>query len=129
MRYYFDTSIWIDIFEGRDRLSKKLLDKIIYEDNRIVYSQAIIAELIGFGYHFFDIKDLFRPFRYILTYVLIAKHNLGKAKDLASKRGIPKRDALHALLAREYRAILVTRDRDFERLRDIIISKRPEELI
>ncbi|MBI2047107.1 PIN domain-containing protein, partial [Candidatus Pacearchaeota archaeon] len=53
----------------------------------------------------------------------------GKAKDLSKKRDIPLFDALHALLARDQRATLVTRDKHFEKLSDIISYKKPEELI
>ena len=53
----------------------------------------------------------------------------GKAKDLAAKRNIPKMDALHALIARDAGALLVTLDHHFKELTDITKSYQPNELI
>ncbi len=51
-RFYFDTSIWLDFFENRDEpnfpkgtLAKKLIDKIIKEDWKIIYSDLNLMEL------------------------------------------------------------------------------------
>ena len=52
-----------------------------------------------------------------------------KAKDLSSKRDIPKGDALHALIARDNKATLVTLDNHFKKLLDITKPKRPQDLI
>ncbi|MBS3110269.1 PIN domain-containing protein [Candidatus Woesearchaeota archaeon] len=53
----------------------------------------------------------------------------GKAKDLSSKRKVPKADALHAVLARDNKAVLVTLDKHFKKLSDISKPKRPQDLI
>lgn len=52
-RYYFDTSIGLDLFETRNEINlpkglfaEKLIAKIISEDKIIAYSNAIIDELI-----------------------------------------------------------------------------------
>jgi len=42
---------------------------------------------------------------------------------------VPKGDAIHALIARNHKAVLVTYDQDFEKLNDIINSKTPRELV
>ena len=52
-----------------------------------------------------------------------------KSKDLSSKRDIPKGDALHALIARDNKATLVTLDNHFKKLYDITKSKRPQDII
>jgi hypothetical protein len=44
----------------------------------------------------------------ILIFVKATSKQLGKAKDLASKREIPKGDALQGLIARDHHAILVS---------------------
>jgi len=81
------------------------------------------------GYPIFDIKNIFKPFKPILIFVESTKKEIGKAKDLSLKRNIPKRDALHALIARDNRAILVTLDEHYKKLKDIIETKRPQDLI
>ena len=135
MRYYFDTSIWLDLFEKREEFPYKftsvqrLLKYIRLHNDKIVYSKAVIDELRKLGYSSFELGILFRRFRQLLIRVWQTKHHYGKAKDLAAKRDIPFFDALHALLAREAKAILISRDKDFQRLQDIVINKKPEEII
>src|SRR3989338_2738312 len=134
-RYYFDTSIWLDLFENRDEehlLKGKhvwaLMKKILAEDSLIIYSDIIVEELHDFGYPPYKIEALFQPFQRILLFVYANENQKWKANDLCKKRNIPPYDALHALIARENNAIMVTRDHDFQLLLDIIIPKRPEEL-
>ncbi len=134
--YYLDTSIWLDFFEDRDepnfskgKLTHKLLNKIIKEDSKIIYTNLIFKEMRDFGYTYFELKYLFKPFNKILIYTRPTKKQYGKAKDLAAKRKVPLVDAIHALIARDNKAVLITRDHHFKRLLDITKSKRPEDLI
>jgi predicted nucleic acid-binding protein len=135
-KYYFDTSIWIDLFENRNETNlpkgemvQELINKIIKDNNKIIFSSLIIQELKDFGYQYPEIKELFIPFNKILIYYEPYKRLYGKARDLSLKREIPILDALHALLARDSKSILVTRDRHFQKLLDITKPKRPEEII
>ena len=72
---------------------------------------------------------MFKSLKLILIFVESTEKQIGKAKDLSLKRNIPKRDALHALIARDNNAILVTLDKHFQQIRDIIEPKRPQDLI
>lgn len=135
-KYYFDTSIWLDLFEGRDepglpkgRFARELINKIMKSDDIILYSDVVMAEMSEIGYAYNEIKDNFGHLSRILVYVESTKVQLGKAKDLSAKREVPKRDALHALMARDSGAVLVTRDKHFNELRDITASKKPEECL
>ena len=56
-KYYFDTSIWLDFFEKRDEpnfpkgtWAKELINKIIKEDDKILFSDNNLLELINIGY-------------------------------------------------------------------------------
>ncbi len=136
MRYYFDTSIWLDLFEAREEhhlhkytYIRQLLEKITHCDDAIIYSKIVINELISLGYTRYELNALFTSYQPFLIYVWYTRQHAGKAKDLAFKRKIPLSDAFHALIARENKATLVTRDRDFKKLRDIVITKTPEELL
>lgn len=135
-KYYFDTSIWLDFFENRDEPNlpkgewvNKLINKIIAEDNRIIYSDHIIVELGLAGYNSYEIENMFERMKQVLIFVESTEKQIGKAKDLSSKRNIPKGDALHALIARDSRAVLVTLDNHFKKIRDITGPKRPQDLI
>lgn len=134
--YYFDTSIWLDFFENRDKpnmpkseWARKLVRKIISEKNKILISEAVKNELMGLSYSRYEIEMLFGPFRNNIVEIYTNKKQYGKAKDLKKKRKIPFLDALHAVLARDSKAIMVTRDLHFNKLLDITKYKKPEELI
>ena len=135
-KYYLDTSIWLDLFENRNepnlpkgQLVNELLNNIIKEDARIVCSEIIKNEMIAIGYSKYEITELFLLFKRIILWVHSDRRQFGKAKDLSKKNDIPLFDALHAIIARDNRAIMVTRDKHFEKLLDITIYKKPEELI
>ena len=134
--YYFDTGIWLDLWELRDEpnfpkgtWAQKLLNKIIGENGKIIYSEVTLLELGVVGYSTYDIAELFRPLQRILEFVESSEKQMNRANDLAATRQVPKRDILHALIAKEQRAALITYDRHFQILRDIIEPKRPRDFI
>ena len=134
--FYFDTSIWLDLIEERDEpnlpkseLAHKLLNKITRNSDKILYSDVILFELNVLGYSSYEVNDLFESIRPLLIFVESTEKQMRKAKDLALKRNVPKRDALHALIARDNKAILVTLDKHFQKLLDVIKSGRPQDFI
>ena len=134
-RFYLDTSIWLDLFEQRDelnlpkcQLAQKLLDKIVEENDNVIYSDVHFTELKKLGYTYFEIKRLFYPFKHVLLLVSSNKF-VGKSRNIAKKRNIPQGDIIHALIARNTNSILVTRDKHFQKLLDITKPRAPEELI
>ncbi len=135
-RYYFDTSIWLDFFENRDlpnipksKWATKLIERIVKENDRIIYSDANEEELIGQNYTHQEIEFLFSKIKGIMIGVEFTRAQFGKARDLAQKRSLPIFDALHALIARDNKAMLITLDNDFRKLKDITIIKGPQEII
>lgn len=135
-RFYFDTSIWLDFFEDRNEpnlpksdLVKKLVVRIMEEGDSIIVSEVVKNEMLGLGYSRYDIDNSFFPWREIIFFVYSTKRQFGKAKDLSKKRGIPLLDALHAIIARDCQAIMVTRDHHFNEISDITRYKKPEEII
>lgn len=134
--YYFDTSVWLDFFEERDepnlpktKLAKELIKKIVKEKGKIVYSEVVKNEMLSLGYSRYDIDSMFLPIQTILIYANSTRKQFGKAKDLSKKREIPLSDALHAILARDNRALMITRDKHFDKLSDITKHKKPEDII
>lgn len=135
-KYYPDTSIWLDFFENRNEpnlpkgdWAHKLLDKITEKDDKIIYSDIIILELGVVGYQPHEIEKLFDKIKPILIFVESTEKQARRAKELSSKRDIPKGDALHALIARDNKATLITLDNHFKKLLDITKPKRPQDLI
>jgi predicted nucleic acid-binding protein len=135
MRYYFDTSIWLDFFEERNvshlpksDIVNELIHNIVNEANIIIYSNAILDELVKLGYGEQEINTLLYELKNYLLFVEFTDKQFGKAKDLSIKRDVPLLDALHALIARDNKCIMVTRDAHFKKLLDIIKAHKPEEL-
>lgn len=134
--YYLDTSVQLDFLENRNEpgipkgeWAKKLIKIIIEEEDKIIVSDNNLLELANLGYTEFDIDGLLMKFKLNIVFVESTGKEIGKAKDLAYKREIPKRDALHALIARDNEAILITLDRHFQKLSDIIKPHSPKEFI
>ncbi|MBI2656904.1 PIN domain-containing protein [Candidatus Woesearchaeota archaeon] len=135
-KYYLDTSIWLDFFENRNEpnlpkgdWAHKLLNKITENNYKAIYSDIVILELGVAGYQPHEIEQLFEKIKPILIFAESTEKQARKAKDLSSKRNVPKGDALHAILARDNKATLVTLDNHFKKLLDITKPKRPQDLI
>lgn len=135
-KFYFDTSIWLDFLENRDEpnfpkgmWAKKLIKKIIKEGNRILFSDNNFLELINNGYLEFEIEEFLSTLKPIIIPIEATEKEIGKAKDLAQKRDVPKRDALHALIARDNNSTLITLDNHFRKLTDITFPHSPKKFI
>ncbi len=133
-RYYLDTSIWLDFFENRNEphlakgdFAAKFISLVIDRDEKIIYSDAVKDEIAKYGFTFWEVERLFERFSKILVYVESDNRQFKRAKDLAAKRKVPIMDALHALIARDNKATVITRDRDFEKLKDIAGIRKPED--
>ena len=136
MKYYLDTSIWLDFFENRNEpnfpkgeYAARLLNKIINNNDRIIYSDLTLFEIEEAGYSFHEVQEMLSPLKPFLIFVEAADKETGKAKDIAFKRNIPKGDALHAILARNNNAKLITFDNHFKKLKDITTPFTPKEII
>lgn len=135
-KYYFDTSIWLDFFEDRDKPNfpksqwvTDLMNKITNIDSKIVVSDHNINELALNGYAIYEVENMFKPLKGILIFVEATEKQVRRSRDLASKRNIPKNDALHALIARDNKTHLITLDNHFKKIKDIIEPNSPKKFI
>lgn len=130
--FYLDTSIWLDVYEKRGKNGEsalKLILKIIESDKIILYSDWHMREFKTLGYGLEEINQIFmmaKPAN--IQRVHIYREQREEARKLARRRKIPPGDALHAILARDNGAILVSRDGDFALLKDICETEIPEKL-
>ncbi|MEK6934395.1 MAG: PIN domain-containing protein [Nanoarchaeota archaeon] len=136
-KFYIDPSIWRDYYENRsDRFrplgewALKLINEIIENKNVIIYSDFVIEEL-KIKYNEEEINKILGIIgqRGLLLKVDISKAQLQEASILCKKRNVAFGDALHAILARDNKAIMITRDKHFLELLDIVEIKKPEDLI
>ncbi len=135
-KFYLDTSIWIDIYEDRrgfhnEPLGKyglKLLYQIKNKGYILVISDILLIELEG-RYSLAEINGMFKFFEDHIEKVKSTTEQTGEARKLSNNRNVPMGDALHAILARDNELILITRDNDFKKLKDISKFSKPEEFI
>ena len=136
-KFYLDTAIWRDYYEDRSDNSKQLgklalrfLIKIIKENSLILFSDLIVRELMA-KYSKEEIIDILAIFHNLnlLVKVPISQEQANEAADLHKEKGIPFGDALHAILSRDNKAVMVTRDKHFKRLINIAGFKKPEDLL
>ena len=136
-KFYLDTSIWIDYYENRSDRFRQIGEwalqflKIVIKNNWIViYSELITYELLKI----FSQEEIIKIFSILADRGLLKEVNINyiqrkEAAILSKEINVPFGDALHAVLARDNKAILITRDKHFLELLDIAYVKKPEDLI
>ena len=133
MRFYFDTCIWMDLFLDRNingKFAKELLEKIILYNYEVVYSDFTIFELKEREFSDQEIRELLTIFKSTKIIKLYkTKFQFIEAKQLSKNRNISIGDSLHAILARDSESTLITRDNDFNKIKDVIKAKKPEDLV
>lgn len=133
--YYLDTSIWRDYYESRyDKFrplgewALMLMNKIVKDKDIILYSELVVEEL-KVKYSEEEIRRIFEIVKNRLLKINISELQAKEAYILCKNRNVAFGDALHAILARDNKAILITRDEHFLKLTDIVEIKKPEDLI
>jgi predicted nucleic acid-binding protein len=134
-KYYLDTSIWLDLFEDKNQPGfpkgeyvNRLIYFIMEANGKIVISNATLKEIWNYGHIYPEFKIFLRSLRKIIIFVRYSENQFRRARDISKKRQLPHFDALHAIIARDSRSIMVTRDRHFNDLKDIVVSLRPEDI-
>jgi hypothetical protein len=92
-RFYLDTSIWLDFLERRDEpnfpkgtWAKEMIEKIIKNKGKILFSDLNILELANIGYSEFEIEEILAGFKAAIVHVESTENEIRKAKDLSQKR-------------------------------------------
>ena len=120
MRYYADSCIWIDFLEERHTLN--LFERCIDNCEELLISDILMDELCRYVC-LNDLQMIIKMFesKKLLFKTISTKEQRIEAKNLALERNLPHGDALHAIIARDNNATLVTRDKHFQKLQDICI--------
>ena len=131
MKYYLDTSIWLDYFENRqDRFrplgewALALLSQIRAKGDKIIVSDVVLNELIGR-----PAQEILGPFKECIEHVTTTDEQLKECKKIHTRMKIPRGDILHAIISRDHNCMLVSRDNHFSLLAGIIRAYKPEELL
>ena len=133
VKYYLDTSIWLDHYEKRGRngeIALALISKILNENEIIIYSDFHINELKSLSYKLNEIRGIVRVAKpNNIEFAHTNREQLEEAKRIKKYIKIPIKDIIHSIIARDNEAILVYTDKHFEKLKYLIDIKKPIELI
>jgi len=88
-----------------------------------------VSFAIGKYYPSSRINGIFFPFQSLLEKLFSTSEEQDEAERIALQLSVPSGDALHAVLARNHRLILVTRDNHFKKLTHIASYWKPERLL
>lgn len=135
-KFYIDTSIWIDLYEDRKgyngeplgEFALKLFAMIKTEKSKLIITDYLIRELES-AYSIEEIKGMIKPFEDIIEKIVVNQRQRNEAIKISKGRGLPKGDVLHAIIARDNKLTLITRDSHFRKLKDICRHYKPEEII
>ncbi|PIN98890.1 MAG: hypothetical protein COT90_02215 [Candidatus Diapherotrites archaeon CG10_big_fil_rev_8_21_14_0_10_31_34] len=135
-KFYLDTCIWRDYFEDRKDNLKPLgefafqfLKKCEKNNWKVLYSEFVVKELKK-DYSEERIKEIFSSFQNLLVKVHISIEQIIESEKLKSKiKESHESDILHAIISRDNNAVLISRDRHFDYLKDFVEVKIPEEII
>jgi len=125
MDYYEDRT---DPFKDIGECAFELLSKLLASNSKIVVSTFLLRELET-AYSLDKIRGLTLPFEKLMEKVDVSDEQRTEAKKIAEERSIPRGDVIHAILARDNNAVLVSRDKHFQLLKDVCEVMKPEELI
>lgn len=134
-RFYLDTCIWRDLLEDR-KSGYSFLGENAFQFLKncrkfecvVLCSDLVINELRGY-FSNSEIDSLLEPFLDLLLFVDYTKEETLEVPLILNKfKGIHFADILHALIARDNNSVLVTRDKHFELLNEIVISLKPEQV-
>ena len=133
-KFYIDTSIWRDYFEDRkDNLRPlgefafQFLKKCLKEKDTVLVSREVSRELLE-KYSKETVEDIFSSFKEI---ILKIDYSTGQASEayffwVKTNKKFPYADVLHSIIARDNKAILISRDRHFKEI-GVIEPMLPEE--
>lgn len=137
IKYYLDTCIWRDHYENRTgflgrklgKYATNLFKRLIEKRRRILFSRLTYSEM-KISYTEQEIDNMLNILFKIglLEKVEISDIQIKEALNISNERNIPKSDALHAILARDNGACIVTQDKHFDKLADIVKVVLPEEV-
>ncbi|MFA6269303.1 MAG: hypothetical protein WCW13_03215 [archaeon] len=135
-KFYVDTCIWRDLLENRKSgflalgdLAFGFLSKCRDNGCAIIVSSFVIEEL-NYFFPASTITDLFESFLKQIVFVEPSEEAINEASILSKKTyDTHLSDILHAVVAKEQSCVMITRDKHFHVLTNIVKVCLPEEVL
>ncbi|MFH1276064.1 MAG: PIN domain-containing protein [Candidatus Woesearchaeota archaeon] len=136
-KYYIDACIWRDFHENREDKFRPLgewafeMFRMIKESKSLVLYSDLTVDELSKDFNSEQIKEIFKIISdaELLKKVELNRSQFQEAAKLKKERKLPFGDVLHAIIARDNQALMITRDAHFEEIQDIVESYKPEDLI
>ncbi|MBU2477368.1 type II toxin-antitoxin system VapC family toxin [Candidatus Micrarchaeota archaeon] len=134
-KFYLDTCIWIDYLEDRKNgikplgeLAFQFLRKCRKEKSTIIVSDVMRKEL----YKHIAKEEIEKRLLDFSDLIIEVKHSQEQFDEahlfwVKTKKEFPQADILHAIISRDQKAVLISRDKHFAEI-DIVEFHFPEEL-
>ncbi len=136
VKYYFDTCIWVDLFENRvgpggepfGESAFRLLSLIEAQGYKLLVSDHLVKELKS-KFWVESIQAFLVELGDSIIKISYVFEQAEEARVVSEETQVPSEDALHAILARDHHALLVTRDKHFNKLANIVKPFSPDALL
>jgi predicted nucleic acid-binding protein len=134
-RFYLDTCIWRDLLEDR-KSGYSFLGENAFQflkncrefGCRVLCSDLVLDEL-GAYFTEEEVSSMLEPFLDLIEFVDYTKEETIQVRLVVNKiSGVHFADVLHALVSRDNNAVIITRDKHFDLLSDIVTVLKPEEV-
>lgn len=132
-RFYLDTCIWRDLLENRQsgfaplgEFAFQFLTNCRKYKCLVFCSEFVLKELEN-DFSKGEVDDLLAPFLDLLVFVDFIKKQLEESFSI--KTNAHQSDVLHAIIARDNECVLITRDKHFDFLENLVKVLSPEEFV
>ena len=134
-KFYVYTCIWLDLLDDRKsgfnplgEVAFQFLKNCSKHNCIVIVSELVKKELESYASNK-EIESLFEPFLEQIVFPELSKKVIGEARLLKIKKSNTHlTDILHALVAKEQDCVMITRDKHFDVLSEIVKVQLPEEV-
>ncbi len=106
----------------------ELVAKIILRNDTALLSDVLIKEFTALGYSMIQIHAIMDTLGLTVKRAHHTRMELEEMRRVGQRVDVPMKDILHAIVARDNDAILVSRDRHFRQIAHITKAFIPENL-
>ncbi|MFH1774545.1 MAG: PIN domain-containing protein [Methanobacteriota archaeon] len=138
MRLYIDADVWLNFWQDEmlglipaSHYAEELLDKALRMKWIIVISGVVKEEILKKKIALADLEEKLDRLRQVnlLEEIEAEKEDVELSKRIIRERGLHFPDSLHAALAIRAKAIIVTRTKHFELVKNLVEVRKPEDLL
>lgn len=138
MKLYIDADVWLNFWQDEmlglipaSHYTEELLDKALRMKWIIVISRVVKEEILKKKIALADLEEKLDRLRQVnlLEEIEAEKEDVELSRKIIRERGMHFPDSLHAALAIRAKAIIVTRTKHFELVKNLVEVRKQEDLL